>query len=130
MKFYECKACGNIMVLIDESGVIPECCGSPMEEIIPSRNDETKEKHVPIINIEGCKVTISISSKPHPMEDVHYIKWVVLETDMGFYIRRLLPGNKPEVIFNIKEDEKVLTAYEYCNLHSLWCLSYDETCSC
>ena len=48
----------------------------------------------------------------------HYIEWIVLETEQGFQIHYLKPGMKPEAIF--LTNEKVVAAYEYCNLHGLW----------
>ena len=48
----------------------------------------------------------------------HYIQWIVLETENGFRVAELKPGDKPEVKFF--ENEKVIAVYEYCNLHGLW----------
>ncbi len=36
----------------------------------------------------------------------------------GFQMHYLKPGMKPEAAF--KTDERVIAAYEYCNLHGLW----------
>lgn len=46
------------------------------------------------------------------------IGWILLDTEMGFQIHYLKPGNKPEATFKV--NEKVAAAYEYCNLHGLW----------
>lgn len=53
------------------------------------------------------------------MLDVHYIEWIILETDRGFFKIELKPGQEPKATFTI-EDEKVIAAYELCNLHGLW----------
>ena len=50
----------------------------------------------------------------------HYIEWILLETNRGYNLVNLKPGEKPEVKFNITDDEKVERAYAYCNLHGLW----------
>ena len=34
--------------------------------------------------------------------------------------RPYAPGEKPNVVFALTEDEKPLAVYEYCNLHGLW----------
>ena len=57
MKFYICKHCGNIIAYVRSSGVPVVCCGEPMQEIIPGTTDGALEKHVPVIEVEGNKVT-------------------------------------------------------------------------
>ena len=47
--------------------------------------------------------------------DIHE---VLLETEQGFQIHYLKPGQKPAAVF--KTTEPVVAAYEYCNLHGLW----------
>lgn len=120
MKYYECKTCGNVMVLFEDSGVIPVCCGSTMVEIKPQSLDGAKEKHVPVVEKNANEVTVRVGEVLHPMTDEHYIKWIVLETDKGKYIRSLKPGVDPVVKFWLVNNEVPLVAYEYCNLHSLW----------
>ena len=120
MKYFECKTCGNVMVLLEDSGVIPVCCGSTMTEIVPQTNDGPKEKHVPIIERKDNEVTVKVGEILHPMEDNHYIKWIVLETDKGKYIKCLKPNMEPIAKFCICKDENPLIVYEYCNVHSLW----------
>lgn len=120
MKFYECKMCGNIIVLFEDKGIIPVCCGKTMEEITVGDKDETREKHVPKITINNNEVTIEIGEIPHPMLEEHYIKWIVLETDKGMYMHRFNSQDKPITKFTICNNEKPLRAYEFCNIHSLW----------
>ena len=120
MKFYECKTCGNVMVLFEDSGVTPMCCGSPMVELVPQSKDGSTEKHVPKIDIKDGKIIVSVGEILHPMQDDHYIKWVVLETDKGKYIKTLKPGEDPIASFTIENDEKPFVAYEFCSIHSLW----------
>ncbi|MBO5663608.1 MAG: desulfoferrodoxin, partial [Bacteroidales bacterium] len=51
----------------------------------------------------------------------HYIQWIVLETDKGFHLKYLMPGQQPHARFVLADDEKVVNAaYEHCNIHSLW----------
>lgn len=61
---------------------------------------------------------IVTGSVPHPMLDVHYIEWIVLETATGYQKKELRPGAAPEASFAVTEP--VIAAYEYCNLHGLW----------
>lgn len=126
MKFYECKTCGNIMILFEDSGVVPVCCGSTMELISPLGEETMNEKHVPVIENNGSEVTITVSTTLHPMLNEHYIKWIILETNKGMYVRYLKPGEEPIAKFKIADDEKIERAYEFCNIHSLWLGKYEK----
>ncbi len=57
---------------------------------------------------------------PHPMEEKHYIPFIVLETSAGYQVRHPEPGAAPGATFALAEGEKAVAAYEYCNLHGLW----------
>lgn len=127
MKFYECKTCGNVLVLFEDKGVIPTCCGKTMVELIPQSDEiEKKEKHIPVVERNGDEITITVGEVLHPMLEDHYIKWVVLETDMGQYIRTLKPGDNPIVKYRLFENEKPIAAYEFCSIHSLWNKKYEK----
>ena len=119
-KFYICKHCGNIVGFIHSSGVPVVCCGEKMSELVPNTTDASTEKHVPVIKIDGNKVRIEIGSAPHPMLEEHYISWVYLQTEKGGQRKSLSPGDAPAVEFSFTEDDKLVTAFAYCNLHGLW----------
>ncbi len=120
MKFYVCETCGNIVEMVKESGVPVMCCGQKMKELIPGTSDGAVEKHVPVYEIEGNKVTVAVGSVEHPMADVHYIEWIVVETAKGAQKKALNPGDKPCAEFVLTEDDSVVAVYAYCNLHGLW----------
>ena len=115
MKFFKGK-CGTVVTKLFET----ECEGGPLEELIPNTTDAAGEKHVPVISINGQEVTVKVGEIAHPMMDAHYITFVALETDKGAVIRQLKPEQEPVAVFTIGADEKVIAAYEYCNLHGLW----------
>ncbi len=119
-KLYLCKHCGNLAGKLIDSGVDMYCCGEKMEELVPKTADQTTEKHVPVIDIDGKRVTVTVGSTPHPMMDAHYINFIILETDKGFQRKVLKPGTEPSATFEIGDDEKVVSAYEYCNIHGFW----------
>jgi len=96
------------------------CCGDEMTELIPGTTDASLEKHVPVITVSGNIVTVEIGSIPHPMEEAHYIQWVYIQSKKGGQRKCLNPGEAPKVSFALTEDDEVLAAYEYCNLHGLW----------
>lgn len=92
--------------------------GNEGTEIIPNTTDGAFEKHVPVIEHNGDSVVVKVGSVAHPMLDVHYIEWIVLETATGYQKKDLKPGDAPEASFAVTEP--VVAAYEYCNLHGLW----------
>ena len=120
MKFYICEHCGNIIEMVKESGVSVVCCGQKMKEIIPGTVEASKEKHIPVYKVENNKVYVTVGSIEHPMQDVHYIEWIALETKKGVQRKSLNPGEEPSVCFSICEGDEVVAVYAYCNLHGLW----------
>ena len=120
MKFYVCNHCGNIVHFVKNKGVPVVCCGEKMSELIPGTSDGAAEKHVPAVKVEGNKVTVTVGSVAHPMQDVHYIEWVILETEKGYQKVDLKPDQAPVAEFIVPEGDKPVAAYEYCNLHGLW----------
>ena len=88
------------------------------KEITPNTTDGAYEKHVPQIEQHGDHVTVKVGSVPHPMLDVHYIEFILLETQTGYQIKHLTTADQPEADFAVTEPVKA--AYEYCNLHGLW----------
>lgn len=119
-RFFICKHCGNMIGLLYDAGVPMMCYGEKMVELVPNTSDGAHEKHVPVITVEGNKVTVKIGSAAHPMIDAHWIQWIYLETDKGGQRKVLNPGEAPEATFLLTADDKPVAAYEYCNLHGLW----------
>lgn len=119
-KFYICKHCGNIVGLINNAGVPLVCCGEHMTELVPNTTDAAAEKHVPVITVDGNKVVVDIGSAPHPMTEEHYISWVYIQTKNGGQRKELTPQDKPQAEFLLTDDDELLNAFAYCNLHSLW----------
>lgn len=108
MKFYKLE---NQIVISDKALTLGE-------ELTANTTDGAYEKHVPVIEQDGNTVIVKVGSVEHPSLAEHYIEWILLETERGFQIHYLKPGMKPEAIF--LTNEKVVAAYEYCNLHGLW----------
>ena len=119
-KFFICEHCGNIIAMVNDTGVPVMCCGQKMKEIVPGTSDASAEKHVPVYTVEGNLVHVKIGSAEHPMVPEHYIEWVSLQTKQGNQRKLLQPGQKPEVTFALCEGDEVEAVYAYCNLHSLW----------
>ena len=120
LKFYMCTHCKKIIAIVKGSPVPTMCCGEKMVELVPNTSDGAVEKHVPVITREGNKVTVAVGSVTHPMTPAHYIEWIAIQTKNGNQRKVLTPEDKPEAIFYIAEDDEVICAVAYCNLHSLF----------
>ena len=121
MKFYKCEKCGKIVAVVNDSKCeMLQCCNQPMKAMVANETDGAAEKHVPVISQEGNLVTVSVGSVAHPMMEEHYIQWIVLQTEQGNQRKLLKPGEEPKAVFAIVDGDKVIGAYEYCNLHGLW----------
>ena len=120
MKVYKCLQCGNMIQMMKESGVPVMCCGKKMEEFVPNTVEASEEKHIPVIDVKGDEVTVTIGSVEHPMIPEHFIEWVVVQTKFGNQRRLLTPNTAPKVEFALVEGDEVVAVYAYCNLHGLW----------
>jgi superoxide reductase len=120
MRFFRCEHCGNIIEMVNDTGVPVMCCGQKMTELIPGTVDAALEKHVPVYTVEGNKVMVTVGAVEHPMLPEHYIQWIAIETKQGSQRKTLSPGEKPAACFTLCEGDELVAVYEYCNLHGLW----------
>ena len=91
-----------------------------MRALEANTTDAAQEKHVPVVEVNGSLVTVTVGSVAHPMLEEHHIAWIALETDQGMQRKVLAPTGEPKAVFALTEGEKPVAAYEYCNLHGLW----------
>ena len=119
-KFLLCRRCGNLIEMINDSGVTPICCGTDMNELTPNSVEAATEKHIPVVEIDGSIAKVTVGSTLHPMEEAHYIEWIYLETSIGIKRVKLNPKEEPIASLALLEEETVVPAYAYCNLHGLW----------
>lgn len=118
--FYVCEHCGNMIAMVKDAGVPIMCCGQKMTQLIPGTTDAATEKHVPVYEVKDGKVFVKVGDVEHPMQDVHYIEWISIQTNKGNQRKVLSPNQKPEAAFALLEDETIEAVYAYCNLHGLW----------
>ncbi len=118
-KFYVCEHCGNLVGMINDSGVPMMCCGQKMTKLEAGTVEASREKHIPVVTVADGIVTVTVGSVEHPMVEEHSILWVYLQTDKGGQRKCLQVGAVPTVTFALA-DEKPIAAYAYCNLHGLW----------
>ncbi len=93
---------------------------SKLKEVQGNTEEAATEKHIPVYEVKENVVYVKVGSVEHPMLDNHYIKWIVLVTDVGTYIKKLRPSQPPVAKFHIDDSEVVLEVLAYCNLHGLW----------
>lgn len=118
-KFYVCPICGNVIMKLVDSGVIPTCCGEEMQLMEPNTTDGAGEKHVPKVSrLDACTLGVEVGIIPHPMSPDHYVHFIYLETETGGHICFLNPEYEPKAQFCCKDSP--IAVYEYCNLHGLW----------
>ena len=120
MKFYRCKHCGQIIAIVQGTGVPVVCCGEAMEELKAGTTDAAVEKHVPEYEVKDGKVFVTVGAVEHPMAPEHYIEWIALKTKGGNQRKALKPGEPPKAVFPLLDGDEVEEVYAYCNLHSLW----------
>ena len=119
-KFYVCKHCGNLISMICDKGVPVYCCAEPMQELIPGTTEASGEKHIPVYEMEGNIVHVTVGSVEHPMMQEHYIEWICLETEHTIQYAHLTPNDKPRAKFALCEGDEVRAVCAFCNQHSLW----------
>lgn len=119
VKFLICKHCGNLAEVVHDSGVPMVCCGEEMAALEPNTVNASREKHMPVVTVDGDEVIVKVGAAVHPMAEEHMILWIYLETEHGAQKKTLAPGDAPEAKFKLDNDRPV-AAYAYCNIHGLW----------
>lgn len=115
VKFIKNKDTGEV-IMVDEKEVLKD----NEVELKANSTDAAFEKHLPVIQIDNDKVHVTVSSVTHPMSEAHHISFIVLVTDRKAELKKLDPNGAPEADFSLEPGEKVLKAFELCNLHGLW----------
>lgn len=127
-RFLRCNVCGNIVAIVEDSGVPVVCCGQNMETLKAGSTDGATEKHVPVFTIKDNIVHVTVGEAEHPMTAEHYIQWISIRTNSGNQRRELKAGDAPKACFALCEGEKLLEVYAYCNIHGLWVAAADKCC--
>ena len=106
------------------AAALPDCF-RPFETLSPNTSEGPAsgagEKHLPVVETEGRRVTVKVGSIFHPMTAEHSIGWVSLSTQNGrTYRAQMAPGQEPVVHFTLEEGDAPKAAYAWCNLHGFW----------
>ena len=73
-KFFICEHCGNIIAMVKDKGVPVMCCGQKMKPLVPGTTEAAVEKHIPVVTVDGNRVTVTVGAVEHPMTGEHYIE--------------------------------------------------------
>jgi len=117
-KFLKCDHCGNMVGMIEDSGVEMVCCGQPMTVLVVNTTDAAQEKHVPVATREGGRLNVTVGSVAHPMLEEHHITWIAVAQGEKTQRENLDRTGSPTAEFCVEEGP--VTVYAYCNLHGLW----------
>ena len=119
--WYNCEVCGNIVSVVNAGPGELVCCNQPMNELkVQTAMDEGREKHVPVVVIEGNKVTVDVGSEPHPMDPDHHLQVIQIIRDVVVVEgKRVYPGHDPKAVFTL-EDTTGIKVRVLCNIHGLW----------
>ena len=60
LKFYYCRHCGKVIVIVKDSGMPTICCGEEMQVLELSVTDGAFEKHIPVIKKLGNDVCVAV----------------------------------------------------------------------
>ena len=120
LTIFKCPECGKLAIFLAAVDGPVHCGDIEMKKLIAGATDGAKEKHVPVVAIDGNKVTVAVGSVEHPMTPEHLIDTIIVETNKGVHIKELTAEDKPYAEFTLADGETFVTAYENCNLHGLW----------
>lgn len=118
LEIYKCDVCGNIVEVLHQGIGKLVCCGKETNLLEEKREEEGKEKHLPVIEKSETEVKVKVGSVEHPMDENHYIEWIEIIADGKVYRKFLKPGDEPEAEFGIVAEN--IEARAYCNIHGLW----------
>lgn len=117
LKLKKCLKCNALVKVIEDCncedcGIV--CCGESMKDVKSNSVDAAFEKHVPVYEIDGSNIVITVN---HVMEEDHYIKWISYVTNSLEIIKYFKPNEELKLTVPYEKEAKI---YSYCNKHGLW----------
>ena len=119
MEIYKCDLCGLQVEVITAGAYPPSCSGQTMRLMKENTTDGAKEKHVPVVSVQGNGILVKVGEIPHPMEPDHYIEWIEVINGSNVNRYQLRPGEAPQAAFYVPM-QPGLVIRAYCNKHGLW----------
>lgn len=123
LEIYKCQVCGNTVEVLFEGFGQLVCCEQNMIHLEEQTlaDELLSEKHVPVITRTEDGIEVNVGSKPHPMEETHYITMIEVYSPDKKYVKQKFfkPGEESKLRVKCSCDENVI-ARELCNIHGLW----------
>lgn len=116
---YKCDKCGNIIESLWDGKCSIKCCDVEMAPQEPNTFEGAKEKHIPVIERKGNKVTVKVGSVLHPMEKDHYILFAEVIDGNNVHRHDFSVGDSSPVAEFLVEGSTI-SARAYCNKHGFW----------
>ena len=116
-KILKCDDCASIIQVLATGD--EKVCSDHMFEFPEQTEGEKSPKHKPVVEIDGDKVTVKVGEAAHPMDEDHYIQFVIVEAGNEQYAKCFNPGDVAEATFTVNDAADV-KALAFCNLHGLW----------
>ena len=110
IRFYVCKACGNILTSTSNAAI--SCCGRRLSPLVPANENPEHE-----ISVKKMDIEYYVSMK-HDMSKTHYIAFAAYVSDDRIWFQRFYPEQSPG--FLIPVIRKKGTLYLYCIKHGLF----------
>lgn len=119
-RFYACDSCHVCIEEICGDKGDFSCCGTNLTPLTANTSEGAQEKHLPVVEKDGSKITVRVGDILHPMSAEHSIEWIYLQTKKGSQRVSLTPDEEPVAVFMIADGDSPVAAYAYCNLHGFW----------
>ncbi len=116
-KILKCDDCASVIQVLADGD--EKVCSDHMFEFPLQTEGEKSPKHKPVVEIDGDKVTVKVGEAAHPMDDDHYIQFLIVEAGTEQYAKCFQPGDVAEATFTVNAADDV-KALAFCNLHGLW----------
>ena len=118
-KFLKCEHCGLVVHQFGDDNKELTCCGTKLKELMPNSMEASVEKHVPVVKVEGNKLTVQVGVVEHIQTEQHYIDWIYVKCGTRTQGVVLSAKDKPCVEFYGEWKGKV-EVQASCNLHGIW----------
>ena len=111
IRFFRCSQCGSVFSYMNESNVLPSCCGQSMEELIPHDAQEF-EPDVKLSYLIFGSVNENAIKAIWECEDYkEKPEWVWLRTFTGGQLKYTTPRKRSPLLFGLADED----AYAYCD---------------
>ena len=118
-KFLICPKCNNMVHSFSGEDLDITCCGEKMKELVPNTMEANVEKHIPVVEIEGNKLSVQVGVIAHPQTEEHFISFIYVKCGTHTQGVTLTYKDEPKAEFYGDWKGKV-EVQAYCNLHGIW----------